>query len=80
MRGKLVAEFYNAEREMYDAILPDLKRENFRADFKIVFSRNEKKITLIIFSHDLTSLRATFNNILLKIRLLESIRGIINER
>lgn len=57
-------------KEMYNAIVPDLFDKG-RADVKI--TQNGEKLSFKISSEDFTSVRASINAILLKIRMFSEL-------
>jgi len=59
-------------KQMYDAILLDMYDKG-RADIKIKLDEKAKKLTFKISSEDFTSVRATINAVLLKLRLFNEI-------
>jgi len=58
-------------KDFYEAILPDFKKLG-RSNVEIILDK--EKLTFDINSKDFTSIRASINGILLKLRLLKSLK------
>jgi tRNA threonylcarbamoyladenosine modification (KEOPS) complex Pcc1 subunit len=73
---KLEVNLENA-KEFYDSIKPDFSSKG-RSKVEMNYEKN--KLIFNINSEDFTSVRASINSILLKLRMLDNLRGESNDK